>query len=159
MVYEYTIRKGKNGIRLRRGKAVAESLRFNQASIAANWMKEHYKTDELGEEYLWLVAMDADCNVLGISLVAQGGTNFAVVSTASVAKRVLLLNAVTAILVHNHPSGTAYFSQEDRKVTERFKTVFQLLDMTLADHIVLGNGYYSYAEEVKASSVSLQDVQ
>jgi len=57
---------------------------------------------------------------------------------------------VAIVLCHNHPSGDCQPSREDRTLTQRLKDAGKLLDVTVLDHIILGDGtnqYLSFADE------------
>ncbi len=57
------------------------------------------------------------------------------------------MNASAVILAHNHPSGDATPSQEDRALTRRLKDGGELIGITVLDHVVLGEDrYYSFAD-------------
>jgi hypothetical protein len=57
------------------------------------------------------------------------------------------VNAAAVILVHNHPSGDPTPSADDRAVTAQLVAAGRLLDMPVADHVVIGRGrYLSFAE-------------
>ena len=43
------------------------------------------------------------------------------------------------VLVHTHPSGDPTPSQSDIAVTGSLRTIAQLLDVSLLDHIVIGS--------------------
>jgi DNA repair protein RadC len=56
--------------------------------------------------------------------------------------------AVAVVVAHNHPSGEASPSAEDRLVTERLRDVGRLVGIDLLDHLVVGaERYYSFADE------------
>jgi DNA repair protein RadC len=40
---------------------------------------------------------------------------------------------------HNHPSGIAEPSQADRRITERIKNALATIDVSLLDHMVVGD--------------------
>lgn len=44
-----------------------------------------------------------------------------------------------AIIVHNHPDGTCYPSQDDYASTERFKNLFKTAGCILQDSLIVGN--------------------
>jgi DNA repair protein RadC len=48
--------------------------------------------------------------------------------------------------VHNHPSLNAEPSSEDIEVTDRMKEAGELLDIRLLDHVIIGEGFYSFRE-------------
>ena len=51
------------------------------------------------------------------------------------------------VILHNHPSGDPTPSREDLELTQQIARGAQLLGITLADHIVIGdNRYYSFRE-------------
>lgn len=48
-----------------------------------------------------------------------------------------------------HPSGNAYHSESDRKITQKIKEAGNLMDIQLPDHLIIlpVEGYYSFADE------------
>ena len=57
------------------------------------------------------------------------------------------MHAVQIVLLHNHPSGDATPSREDYLVTQNIYAAGKILDIMLADHIILGNQeYFSFLE-------------
>lgn len=72
--------------------------------------------------------------------VSQGGVTGTVVDHRIVVKRALELLATQLILIHNHPSGTAEASPQDRALTERIARAAALFDIRLLDHIVIARG-------------------
>jgi DNA repair protein RadC len=55
-----------------------------------------------------------------------------------------LLGVASLILVHNHPSGDPAPSREDIRLTRQLVEAGKLLDMTVHDHVILGNGTSDY---------------
>ena len=43
------------------------------------------------------------------------------------------------ILAHNHPSGIAVPSEEDKEATERLAVALNAMDIILADHVVVSD--------------------
>jgi DNA repair protein RadC len=63
------------------------------------------------------------------------------------AKPAVVHNAAAVIGIHNHPSGDAAPSIEDRQCTERLAQAFKLLGIRLLDHIIIGESdYFSFAD-------------
>ena len=51
------------------------------------------------------------------------------------------------IILHNHPSGDPYPSEDDIRITRRIEKGTEILDLKLVDHIIIGdNRYYSFKE-------------
>lgn len=62
-------------------------------------------------------------------------------------KAALSRNAASVILAHNHPTGTAEPSQEDKALTKSLTEALDLVEVRLLDHfIVAGSETYSFAE-------------
>lgn len=61
--------------------------------------------------------------------------------------RALLIGASNIILCHNHPSADFTPSKADLSITKKLIKAGELLDVMLADHIIIGrDGYYSFKE-------------
>ena len=69
----------------------------------------------------------------------EGSINSAYVYPRAVVKRALELNAAAVLFAHNHPSGITTPSQADKDITQRLKTVLEIIDVTVLDHIILGD--------------------
>lgn len=68
-------------------------------------------------------------------------------------KRTLLVaalncNASGVIIAHNHPSGNATPSSEDKRLTTELKDALALLEIVLLDHLIITKDHYlSFANE------------
>lgn len=103
--------------------------------------------DGLDREHFMVVGLDAKHAVIGVNTVSIGSVTLSIVHPREVFKPAILMNANAVILAHNHPSGDATPSQEDRALTRRLKDAGELLGITVLDHVVLGDGrYYSFAD-------------
>lgn len=90
---------------------------------------------------------DAKCKFLGDSIITVGSISQAVVSPMELFRKALLRSAVMIVVLHNHPSGDPTPSREDVELTKRTEKGSELLGLTLADHIIIGdNRYYSFKE-------------
>lgn len=89
------------------------------------------------EERVYLLCMDGKGKSLGIRLIARGSVNAAEVTTRGVVEAALSLNATQVILAHNHVSGLAFPSEEDRATTRYLARVLATVSVTLADHLIV----------------------
>ncbi len=81
-------------------------------------------------------------------MISQGGITGTVIDVRIILKRALDNGAVSMILCHNHPSGTMRASDADLKITKKIKQAAQVMDISLLDHIIVGqNRFYSFADE------------
>ena len=86
---------------------------------------------------VYLLCMDGKGKNLGVRLIAEGNVNAAEVTTRGVVEAALSLNATQVILAHNHVSGLALPSEEDRATTCYLAKVLGTVGVTLADHLIV----------------------
>lgn len=80
-------------------------------------------------------------------IISQGGITGTIADPRVILKRALLEEAVSLIFCHNHPSGNLQPSKADLELTKKLKSAANLFDISLFDHIIVGeNGYYSFAD-------------
>lgn len=90
-------------------------------------------------ERICLLCMDGKGKSLGVRVVGEGSVNSVHVTTRTVVEAALSLNASRAILAHNHVSGLALPSAEDRATTERLKEVLWAVGVRLEDHLIFAD--------------------
>lgn len=94
----------------------------------------------LQHEECWALYLASSGRVLERMRISQGGVQATVVDCRLIIKRALELLAVQIVLVHNHPSGSAEPSEQDRVLTERVVEAAKLFDIRLLDHVVIARG-------------------
>jgi DNA repair protein RadC len=93
---------------------------------------------------LWL---DAKHRVLKCEELFRGTITKANVYPREVVKAALATNAAAVIFAHNHPSGDATPSQDDRLLTRSLQEALTLFEVKVLDHfIVAGENALSFAE-------------
>lgn len=93
------------------------------------------------------IFMDLHYRMIRFDELFHGSIHEAVVYPREIVRRGLLYNASRIVLAHNHPSGAAEPSEADKLVTANIQHALTLVDMTLVDHIVVGqNRTFSFAE-------------
>jgi DNA repair protein RadC len=99
------------------------------------------------DEVVYMVCLDAKCKVLSCKLMFRGGVNSANVNLRKIVENALASNASSVILAHNHTSGIAIPSEEDKATTKKVIDALRAVDVALADHIVTAdNDYVSFAD-------------
>lgn len=107
-----------------------------------------YHADILAEEYMWMLAYDVKCHVIGVFEIGHGTDSSVYLSPREIFVRLCLAGANSFLLVHNHPSGVSQVSKEDMQITDRLKACGELMNIPLLDHIVIGRDeYFSFREE------------
>ena len=101
--------------------------------------------ERLTHEECWAVFLTSSNRILERQRVSQGGVQSTVVDHRIVVKRALELLATRLILIHNHPSGAAEPSAQDKTLTDRIEKAAALFDIRLLDHIIISKeGDFSF---------------
>lgn len=104
--------------------------------------------ETLSHEECWTLYLTSSNRIIERQRVSQGGVQGTVVDHRLIVKRALELLATQLILIHNHPSGTAEASPQDRVLTERIAQAAALFDIRLLDHIIIAReGDFSFLRE------------
>lgn len=133
----------------RRDRPVTELPTLDSAAAVAALLTElgHAEVEELHA-----LALDSRNRLLRRVVVARGAVNQVATSAREVFRPLVLAGATRAIVVHNHPSGDAQPSPEDRQLTRRLGAAGDLLGIALLDHVIVAaGGYFSFAETEGAS--------
>ena len=101
----------------------------------------------LDREQFVVCGLDAKHGVIGINVVSLGSLSLSIVHPREVFKALILMNAAAWLCAHNHPSGDIAPSREDVVLTKRLRDAGELLGITLLDHFIFGERYYSFADQ------------
>ena len=91
------------------------------------------------EEVVYLLCLDAKCKTLDCSLIHRGAVNMTAISVRKIVKAALDHNATSVVVAHNHPSGLALPSREDRATTLALKAALDAVDVVLVDHVIVAD--------------------
>lgn len=89
-------------------------------------------------EVFMCIFLNARHQVIRVEELFVGSISGAHVYPREVARKCIQHNAVSVILVHNHPSGKPEPSASDERVTRRLSSVLTMLDINVVDHLVVG---------------------
>jgi DNA repair protein RadC len=95
------------------------------------------------DEQLYVIALNCRRELIGFSLIGQGGLTSASVEPRSVYRFAINANAAGIILVHNHPGGNAEPSNDDIRATERIVECGKILGIKVVDHVIIGDFQFS----------------
>ena len=99
------------------------------------------------KELLYQVCLDGKGKLLSCRCISKGSVGASPVYVRQVVENALYAGASGIILAHNHPSGVALPSAEDRMVTRQVMEALEPLGIRLIDHIVVAdNDFVSMAE-------------
>lgn len=97
-------------------------------------------------EHFLAVYLDNRHGVINSEILFHGTVDGAAVHPRIVLQRALYYNACAVVLAHNHPSGDPEPSQADQTITNRIRDALVPVDVRVLDHLVVGEGVYSFAE-------------
>ena len=124
----------------------AVKISLNQPESVAGYYMETLRHES--KEKLLLAMFDAKCNLLGDEVISVGTVKNSLVSPREIFLKALQCKAVHIVLLHNHPSGDPTPSGADKRVTKRIAACGEMMDIALADHIIIGdNNYISFREK------------
>lgn len=108
--------------------------------------KSVLRLHEEPEEYLYMVCLNVKNMIIGVFELTHGTVNSSVVGVREIFQKALLANAVSIIVMHNHPSGDPTPSREDIEVTKRMIEAGRIVGVEVLDHIIIGDTYCSLKE-------------
>lgn len=131
--------------RIWRKKNTERPLKFQNAKEVADYYQEDMRHRE--QEQFRMMMFNTRQVMLGDVLLTQGTVNASFASPREIFLEALRYQAVSLILVHNHPSGDPEPSAEDIRLTRRIREAGELLDIRLLDHIIIGDNSYVSLKE------------
>ena len=94
------------------------------------------------KEYFVAILLDTQGGVMRRATVHVGTLNASLVGAREVFREAVRDGASSIVVAHNHPSGDPTPSPEDVQVTRQLVMAGSLLDIPVADHIVIGDREY-----------------
>lgn len=131
------------------GKRVLNKVDLNKQIRCSNDVYELVKSDLENElqEKLLVIFLNTRRYVIDKKIIFIGTVNSSVVHARDVFREAVKCNAVSLILVHNHPAGSIKPSYQDMEMTNKFISIGKLMDIDVIDHLIIGkNSYYSFLE-------------
>ena len=135
-----------------KGKSLKSSLE------AFNILKPLFANED-DVEKMFFVFMDQKNRIISIENLFKGSIAGSAIYPREIIKRIIGTKANGIVLSHNHPSGDPYPSNEDKSITLRVMIAASSIDVSVLDHIIIGESYYSMADEglIKAMKSQLDN--
>lgn len=105
---------------------------------------------EMDREVVCVINLKADGTPINCNFVSMGAVNQAMAEPREIFKSAILSNAVSMIMVHNHPSGNLEPSRADTVMTDRILKLSHMAGIPLIDHVIVGGDntkYFSFKEK------------
>lgn len=104
--------------------------------------------DDPTKEHFMVAYLNRGNKVIKVERISTGGVSKALADPKIIFKNALLKEATALMLCHNHPSGVARPSTEDKQMTKALADAGKIFDIIVLDHLIIGeNSYFSFAEE------------
>jgi len=98
-------------------------------------------------EEVWVLALNSQLQVQGLEMIFRGTVDQCLIHPRDIFRFLILNNASSFILAHNHPSKEVLPSAEDLVLTRKIHSASLLFQIPLLDHIVFsGEQYFSMAD-------------
>lgn len=134
----------------RRRQTAQAAEQPDMGSAAAVYAYMLPRLQDLDTEEAWALLMNRRLRLMRAVRISHGGLTETAVDVRIILREALLAGATVLTLVHNHPSGNAFPSGEDNRITQTLKRACDTMRIYMADHVIVTDGsYYSYAEEGK----------
>ena len=132
--------------RRRRASEVIRQKKIKTSNDAFEYMQP--VLDNKPYEEFWVIMLNRANRIISRQMISSGSLTGSLADPRKIFKLALEQLAASLILAHNHPSGSLIPSDSDKKITTKIKNAGKLMDISILDHIIIGDGaYYSFADE------------
>lgn len=123
-----------------------DALCFSEPGSIARYYMEDLRHEK--QELMKLLMLNTKARLIGETNISKGTVNASLITPRELFIEALQKNAVSIVIMHNHPSGDPTPSREDMLITKRILDAGALIGIELLDHIIIGNNQYiSFREE------------
>lgn len=103
---------------------------------------------DIRKEIFKVILLDSGNRIIRDVTISQGTLNASIVHPREVFKSAIDYLAAAVILLHNHPSGEARPSAEDKQITTQLIQGGKIMGIPVLDHIIFTkDSFFSFAKE------------
>ena len=95
------------------------------------------------QEILYQLCLDAKGRRINVYKISEGDASAAPVNVRRIVENAIISGAAMVVLAHNHPSGVALPSPEDRAATRQVQTALDAVGVRLVEHIIVADNDYT----------------
>jgi len=121
--------------------------RLQKSITVANHLRAILSAYAKDVEHFVCIFLDSQLRIITTEVVAHGTIASSAVYPREIIKLVFQHEAAHVILGHNHPSGETIPSSSDRALTKKLVVALASLDISVFDHVIIGEGFYSFSDE------------
>ncbi len=105
---------------------------------------------DLYHEEFYVILLSRGNAIIACENISRGGISGTVVDGKIIFKKALDHKASSIVLVHNHPSGNLFPSEQDIRLTRKLVSFGEYIDLPILDHLIFtDNGYFSFSDQGK----------
>ena len=134
-------------------KESAKGKRLSNSQEVYNVLKPMF-AEEDDVEKVYIIFLDAQNKILAIEKLFSGSITASSIYPREIIKRIIHLKASAFVMAHNHPSADTTPSTEDKSITIKVGIAAASIDVSFHDHIIIGDGYHSMADNGWLKNVS-----
>lgn len=112
-------------------------LAFNSREHVGSYLLELFSLER--SEAVYQLCLDAKGKLLACKRLGEGSVSAVTVDIRKIVQNAILASASSVILAHNHPSGIALPSEDDKIVTDQVKAALASIGVRLDDHIIVAD--------------------
>lgn len=132
----------------RQGTDALEKPKMESSKQLFQFSQQHLA--DLPYEAFLLICMNRANRVIHHQVMSSGGISGTVADVRMIMKTAVEKLSTSIAIAHNHPSGNLRPSGADEKITQQIKSAALFFEITLLDHLIIGdNAYFSFADEGK----------
>lgn len=105
-------------------------------------------------EELKVIILNTKNVIKSIVTISKGAQSKAVIGIKELLNEPLKQMAASIVIVHNHPSGDSTPSKQDINFTKKICDSARIFDISVVDHIIIGNNEYTSIRETNSSIFS-----
>ena len=137
----------KVAIRMVKEPPLFSEVPINSPQAAVKMMADTLK--DYDREVFAIINFRPDLKPINVNFVSMGALDQSLVHPREAIKSMVLSNAASVMMVHNHTTGAVFPSKDDVAVTDRMAQLCSMLRIKLLDHVIVGpgNDYYSFQEK------------
>jgi len=120
---------------------------LKSAATAANHLRAILSAYPRDVEHFVVIFLNSQNRIITSEVVASGTIDSSAVHPRIIIKKVLGHEAAHILVGHGHPSGETVPSNSDRALTKKLQQALTSIDVSLLDHIIIGDGYYSFSDK------------
>lgn len=128
----------------------AFSAKIGSSSDAESIAREIFRLNRIQisfREVFVIILVNYQHEVIGYYKLSEGGLHGTVADLRIAFAAALKSLATGMILIHNHPSGNLIPSEQDIRLTQKFRQAGEIMEIKILDHLILTvTDYYSFED-------------